>query len=133
MEKFRDALEDMVFQFGYRDVKNNKPVIHTAGLNALEYAFDALGWKDPHYLPEEGYTCEVIGCVEADAAGTYWGDLYLRLCGTHTQEAFEKKTRPPIKQWALDREAKRDPLTRILAPYKGGGEKSNIDLTKQPD
>ena len=48
-----EVLEDMVWQFGYRGVKNKRPVIHTGGLSALEAAFEVLGWEDPHYLPGE--------------------------------------------------------------------------------
>jgi hypothetical protein len=116
MNKYKEALEDMVFQFGYCGVKNGKPVIHTAGLSALESAFEALGWNDPHYLPEEGYTCEVIGCMEADTCGTHWGDskLYLRLCPKHYQQSCSGVPMPPIKQWALDRETKRDTTTGRL-------------------
>jgi hypothetical protein len=111
---YKEALEDMVWQFGYRGVKDNKPVIHTGGLSALEGAFEALGWEDPHYLPEEGYTCEVVGCMEPDTCGTHWGKLYLRLCYEHYLQSEMGKPMPAIKQWALDREAKRDPHTRIL-------------------
>ena len=74
MNKYKEVLEDIVFQFGYRGVKNKKPVIHTAGLSALEEAFEVLGWDDPHYLPEQGYTCEVVGCMEEDTYGMHWGD-----------------------------------------------------------
>jgi hypothetical protein len=116
MNKYKEALGDMVFQFGYRGVKNGKPVIHTAGLSALERAFEALGWDDPHYLPEEGYTCEVVGCMEADTRGTHWGDskLYLYLCLQHSMESCSDVPMPPIKQWALDREAKRNLVTGRL-------------------
>ena len=121
MNRIRSALEDMVFQFGYRGTKNGKPTIWTGGLSALEGAFNALGWHDPHYLPEEGYTCEVMGCMEEDTAGTYWGDsrLYLRLCHEHYAQSYKGLPMPPIKQWALDREAQRDPETgRLPSPLK---------------
>jgi hypothetical protein len=113
---YKEALEDMVWQFGYRGVKNNKPVIHTGGLSALESAFEVLGWDDPHYLPEEGYTCEVVGCVEPDTCGTHWGDnpLYLRLCSEHYRQSCSGVLMPLIKQWALGREVKRDPKTGFL-------------------
>lgn len=106
----------MVMQFGYRGVKNNKPIIWTGGLSALEGAFIALGWDDPHYLPEQGYTCEVKGCMEEDTCGMHWGDspLYLRLCSKHHMQAWRGEPMPEIKQYALDREAKRDPETGIL-------------------
>ena len=116
MNQCKEALKSMVQQFGRRSVKSKKPVIHTGGLSALEEAFLALGWDDPHYLPEEGYTCEVVGCMEADTAGTHWGEskLYLRLCHEHLRQSYSGEPMPPLKQWALDREAKRDPVTRFL-------------------
>lgn len=44
----RDALESMVYQFGYEAVKRGRPAIMTGGLSALEEAFEALGWDDPY-------------------------------------------------------------------------------------
>ena len=111
------ALEAMVGQFGYRGVKHGKPMIWTGGLSALEEAFEALGWEDPHYLPEEGYTCEIEGCMEPDTCGTHWSegdDLYLRICSKHHCESCSGKPRPPVKKYALEREATRDPITGIL-------------------
>lgn len=116
VSNYKEALRDMVFQFGYRGVKNGLPMIWTGGLSALEGAFEVLGWQDPHYLPEEGYTCEVKGCMEADTSGTHWGDskIYLRLCPEHYRQSYSGKPMPEIKQYALDREAKRDPVTGVL-------------------
>lgn len=112
----KEIIKQLIFQFGYRGVKKNKPVIHTAGLSALEEAFEVLGWEDPHYLPEQGFTCEVKGCMNEDTVGMHWGNskLYLRLCSEHHMQAFRNKPIPEIKQYALDREAKRDPITGIL-------------------
>lgn len=131
-ENLRDALESMVWQFGYRGVKNNKPIIWTGGLSALDEAFEVLGWEDPHYLPEKGCTCEVEGCMEPDTCGTHWekgDDLYLRLCSKHYQDTYSGKSRPPIKQYAIEWESKRDPTTGILpieklidSESKGGKE-----------
>jgi len=110
IDYLKESLKDMVWQFGYKNVKDGKPVIHTAGLSALESAFEALGWDDPKYLPEEGSTCEIQGCFETIALGTYWGDgLYLHLCSKHHGDYCRGKERPPVKQYALDREAKRGP------------------------
>ncbi|MBC8274801.1 MAG: hypothetical protein H8E40_07530 [Chloroflexi bacterium] len=115
VNKYKDALQDMVWQFGFRGTKEGKPIIWTGGLSALEGAFEALGWEDLHYLPDaEGYCCEIKGCVEPDTSGLRWGGLYLRLCHEHTKQQFEGKPRPKVKQWAIDRESKRDPITRIL-------------------
>ena len=110
------ALTDMVFQFGHRGVKNGRPMIWTGGLSALEGAFGVLEWDDPHYLPEQGYTCEVQGCMEADTCGTPWGEstLYLRLCTKHHTQLCKGYPMPLIKQYALDREATRDPVTGRL-------------------
>ena len=117
--RYKEALEDMVWQFGYRGVKNNKPIIWTGGLSALEGAFEALGWEDPHYLPDaEGYCCEIEGCVEPDVSGTHWGGLYLRLCRKHSKDAFDNKPCPTVKKWAIDREATRDKVTRRLPTRK---------------
>ena len=115
MNRYKESLTSMVWQFGYRGVKDGKPAIHTGGLSALEDAFEALGWDDPHYLPDtEGYCCEMVGCVEPDVSGTTWGGLYLRLCRKHSKDAFDNKPCLKVKQWAIDREAKRDPITRTL-------------------
>lgn len=114
-DKYKDALEDMVWQFGYRGVKNGKPMMWTGGLSALEHAFDVLGWEDPHYFPDaEGYCCEIVGCVEPDTCGLHWGGYYLRLCSKHGQDEFEGKTCPDVKQYAKDREVKRNPKTGIF-------------------
>jgi len=114
MSEIREALESMVEQFAYHGVKNQKPVIHTGGLSALEEAFEVLGWDDPHFIEEEGNTCDVIGCSEQDESGQCWGELYLRLCRKHARDCDEAKPRPQIKRYALDREARRDPVTRTL-------------------
>lgn len=66
----REALESMVWQFGYRSVVEGRRCISCGGLGALEDAFDALGWSDPHYTDEGG--CEVAGCAQwADCVGAY--------------------------------------------------------------
>ena len=119
INKYRQALENMVFQFGHRGVKKGKPMIGSGCLSALEEAFEALGWDDPHFLPEEGYTCEVVGCMEADTCGTSWGNnkLYLRLCSKHSRQKYTGFPMPSIKQYALDREAKRDPITGNLPMF----------------
>lgn len=114
-----EALEGMIWQFAHRGTKNGKPIIWTGGLSALEDAFEVLGWDDPHYLPiEEGYCCEVKGCVEQDTIGTFWDGLYLRVCSTHGAAAFHGDARPPIRQWALDREATRDKVSGRLSVRK---------------
>lgn len=46
-DRLRDVLADMVSQFAYQT--GDRRGVSTGGLSALEDAFDALGWKDPHY------------------------------------------------------------------------------------
>jgi hypothetical protein len=114
MKELKEALEDMVFQFGYRGVHNNQPCIITGGLSALESAFSAIGWDDPHILPEEGNTCDIKGCMNEPSSGQRWGRYYLRLCHKHGNMAWKKKRRPPVKDYAILRESKRDKKTGIL-------------------
>lgn len=110
----KDALESMVWQFGYQGVKDGKPMFATGGLSALEEAFSALGWDDPHFISEEGATCEVDGCMHPIASGQPWGYLYLSLCSVHSAMKRDGIERPPIKQYAITREATRNPITRQL-------------------
>lgn len=48
-EDLRGALEDMVWQFGYKFNGKGRTAasISTGGLSALEWAFDVLDWDDP--------------------------------------------------------------------------------------
>ena len=61
-ERLKDALEDMVYQFGYRSVIGGKRCFTTGGLSALENAFEALGWDEGHVVEDGG--CEIEGCNE---------------------------------------------------------------------
>ena len=110
----REALESMVYQFGYRGVRDGKPMIWAGGLSALEEALEALGWTNPHYLPEEGFTCEIVGCLEEDTCGVSWGKLYLRLCSKHYRDSRKGKPCPEVKAHAIIREATRDKETGRL-------------------
>jgi hypothetical protein len=109
-----EALINMVFQFGYRGVVDNKPCITTGGLSALEEAFEALGWDDPHIITEEGNTCEIKGCMDETTSGQTWEDMYLRLCHKHGLMAFKKEIRPEVKDYATEREKRRDKVTGFL-------------------
>lgn len=44
----REALVGMVLQFAHRGQCDGYTVLGTGGLSALERAFAALGWDDPH-------------------------------------------------------------------------------------
>lgn len=46
--ELRDALEDLTLQFAYPTTVDGVPAYCTGGLSALEGAFAALGWDDPH-------------------------------------------------------------------------------------
>ena len=113
-KELKEALEDMIYQFGYRGVVNNKPVITTGGLSALESAFNALEWFDPHFIQEEGNTCEIVGCMEESSSGQNWGDMYLRLCYKHSAMLRNGEERPEVKDYAIERELKRDKTTGYL-------------------
>lgn len=104
---YKEALESMVWQFAYRGVKDNKPILWTAGLSALEEAFDALGWDNPKYFEDtDGVICDVKGCQDwVSNQGFNWHDTgYWCLCSKH---GFYKESQPAMKQRALDREASR--------------------------
>lgn len=77
----RDALEAMVDQYAYRGVKDGSAVIHTGGMGALEMAFRALGYDDPHRTPH--FECDHPDCHEHAEAGTNTPSGYRRLCVKH--------------------------------------------------
>lgn len=116
-ERFKEALEDMVWQFAYRGLKDGKPALFEGGLSALEGAFEALGWENPHYIEEDDMiTCNIEGCHEFSSAGTHWGNgkEYLRLCDEHYKQSISGIPCPKIKQSVIEKEAKRDPITGIM-------------------
>jgi len=115
MNKYKEALESMVWQFGYRGLRGKRQMIYSGGLSALEEAFDALGWDNPHYVKfNYMITCNIKGCHGWAVSGLCWGGMYLRLCDEHTNEQFKGKECPPIKESVVKRESKRDPVTGIL-------------------
>lgn len=90
---WRDVVEDMVFQFAYRDNDNERRWLSAGGLSALEYAFEALGWDDPHYIETDG--CEHPGCARWSTCGTPTPDGYKRLCSEHGRAHFRPLPPPP--------------------------------------
>lgn len=89
-KEYRDALEDMVWQFAYKsNGKGRRPAsLFTGGLSALEHAFDVLGYDDPHPAPEG--ECVVKGCRNWATCGTPKGaknGQYMSCCGYHMREA----------------------------------------------
>ena len=113
-EVYKEALEGMVWQFGFRDTVNDRLAITNGGLSALEEAFDALGWNNPHYVNDSSMECEIEGCHEWRSPQIVWDDVYVLICSKHFADYCAKKPRPPLKQSAIDREAERDPVTRCL-------------------
>lgn len=65
-DRLRDALEGMTDQFAHWTPGPN-PGLTTGGLSALEHAFDALGWAEPHDAPER--RCDEPGCAEEATCG----------------------------------------------------------------
>lgn len=77
----REFAEDVVCQFGYYCQNGGRLHITHGGLSTLEWAFDILGWENPHPVPE--FECEIEGCHEHATCGTPTDDGYKRMCGMH--------------------------------------------------
>jgi hypothetical protein len=84
-ETLREALEDMVYQFGYDGVKDGQPTIWTGGLSALEGAFEALGWDDPYVIPDPVWCDAPVEprCPNRVSCGTPTPDGYKQFCREH--------------------------------------------------
>lgn len=73
------ALTGMIRQFGYwSDAAGGYA---TYGLSALQDAFSALGWSDPHPYPAG--RCEEPGCLRQGTCGTPTQSGYRWLCDEH--------------------------------------------------
>lgn len=80
----RSALESMCYQFAHwADGKG----LWTGGLSALEEAFEALGWDDPHYVAEQ--FCDEPGCGKQNTCGWNSDSGYRRTCFEHSRFAKE--------------------------------------------
>ena len=84
----REFAEDVACQFGYYCQNNGRLHITHGGLSTLEWAFDILGWENPHPVPE--FECEIEGCHDHATCGTPTADGYKRVCGTHYREHSAK-------------------------------------------
>ena len=80
--------EDVAYQFGYYCQNKGRLHITHGGLSTLEWAFDILGWENPHPVPE--CECEIDGCHEYATCGTQTKDGYKRVCGKHFMEIQEE-------------------------------------------
>lgn len=83
----REFAEDVVYQFGYYCQNGGRLHITHGGLSTLEWAFDILGWENPHPVPE--CECEIDGCHEHATCGAPTADGYKRMCGRHWRERRE--------------------------------------------
>ena len=84
----KDFAEDVACQFGYYCQNGGRLHVTHGGLSTLEWAFDILGWENPHPVPE--YECEVDGCYEHATCGTPTADGYKRVCGKHFRSLSAK-------------------------------------------
>lgn len=88
IDVFREALESMVYQFGYPTVKDGQPSLCTGGLSALEKAFEVLGWGDPHII-ENPIWCDAVvepRCALEVTCGAATTEGYKHLCSQHYLE-----------------------------------------------
>jgi hypothetical protein len=80
-ETAEEVIEDLLFQFAYRGVKDGRLVLTTGGLSALEGGFAWLGWDDPKPIPE--FECQAEGCHKDATTGRPTPEGYKRLCFEH--------------------------------------------------
>jgi hypothetical protein len=121
VNKYKEALKSMVWQFGYRTVRGNKSAITTGGLSALEEAFEVLGWADPKYIKDtDGCICDVKGCADwVVAQGGMWAETgYWMLCSDHSNAYRKGKPQPAMKARAITREASRDEYGCLPMPER---------------
>lgn len=83
-EEMREFAQDVAYQFGYYCQHKGRLHITHGGLSTLEWAFDILGWENPHPVPE--CECEIDGCHEHATCGAPTADGYKRMCGRHCRE-----------------------------------------------
>ena len=84
----KEFAKDVVYQFGCYWPMGERLYITSGGLSTLEWAFDILGWENPHPVPE--CECQIEGCHEHATCGTPTADGYKRMCGRHFRNHCEK-------------------------------------------
>lgn len=84
VDDMREFARDVAIQFGYYCQNGGRLHITHGGLSTLEWAFDILGWEEPHPVPE--CECEIEGCHEHATCGTPTDDGYKFVCGQHFSE-----------------------------------------------
>ena len=85
-ERYCAALIDMLWQFAYRGEKGRRRTLHSGGLSALEHAFGAVGWRDPHYVTTESTSCDHGGCYRWATGGGPTPDGYKHCCSLHHKD-----------------------------------------------
>ena len=79
IEQLIAALEDVCYQFGgWNDTKGG---LTTSSLSALEFAFEVLGWDEPHPVPP--MQCDEPGCKKQSVCGWPSPKGYRRTCSEH--------------------------------------------------
>ena len=75
--KLKDALKSMVYQYAGWSGGG----LVTNGMSALEEAFEALDWNEPHKV--KAMTCDEPGCNSQASCG--WPSIggYRHTCGKH--------------------------------------------------
>ena len=84
LSDLKEFANDVAYQFGYYCQNEGRLCITHGGLSTLEWAFDILGWENPHPVPE--CECEFDGCHEHATCGTPTKNGYKRVCGKHFNE-----------------------------------------------
>lgn len=84
MDDMREFARDVAIQFGYYCKHKGRLHIYHGGLSTLEWAFNILGWEEPHPVPE--CECEIEGCYEHATCGTPTDDGYKFVCHKHFRE-----------------------------------------------
>ena len=101
-EEIKEFAEDVAYQFGYYFPIKDILYISTGGFSTLEWAFQILGWNDPHPVPE--CECEVPGCHEYANCGTQTKDGYKRVCGKHFAELAREEAEAALAQKGVTNE-----------------------------
>ena len=84
VDEMREFASDVAYQFGYYCQHKGRIHITHGGLSTLEWAFDILGWENPHPVPE--CECEIDGCHEHATCGASTADGYKWMCSKHYRE-----------------------------------------------
>ena len=84
VDDMREFAKDVAYQFGYYCQNGGRLHITHGGLYTLEWAFDILGWENPHPVPE--CECEIDGCHEHATCGAHTADGYKWMCSKHCRE-----------------------------------------------